>query len=81
MQLKKAYRLIYRSALAWNEMLDELRVQFTAGPAAEFLPFFSVGKRGFVQERRTPPGAIVRLMREDADDSGVSFPEVEKKVG
>jgi hypothetical protein len=34
-----------------------------------------------VQERRTPPGAIVRLMRDDADDARVAMPEAEKKVG
>ena len=80
-QLKQAYRLIYRSGHSWNELLEELRRQFSAGPAAEFLPFFTSGKRGFVQERRTPPGAIVRLMRDDADEADVSMPEMEKKVG
>lgn len=83
-QLKSAYRVIYRSGLTWNEMLDALRLQFPAGPAAEFLPFFLGGKRGFVQERRTPPGAIVRLVRDDADDAddaSVTMPEIEKKVG
>ena len=80
-QLKRAYRLIYRSALPWNKMLAELRVQFTSGPAAEFLPFFTTGTRGFVPERRTPPGAIVRLMRHDADDAADSLQEVEKKAG
>jgi UDP-N-acetylglucosamine acyltransferase len=80
-QLKAAYRAIYRSGLMWQEMLDLLRLQFPAGPAAEFLPFFLGGKRGFVQERRTPPGAIVRLVREDADESMITLPEAEKKVG
>jgi UDP-N-acetylglucosamine acyltransferase len=80
-QLKAAYRAIYRSGLMWQEMLDLLRLQFPAGPAAEFLPFFLGGKRGFVQERRTPPGAIVRLVRDDADESTIALPEAEKKVG
>jgi UDP-N-acetylglucosamine acyltransferase len=80
-ELKAAYRLIYRSGFSWEETLEALRVEFPSGPAAEFLPFFTSGKRGFVQERRTPPGAIVRLMRDDADDAAISFPEVEKKVG
>jgi hypothetical protein len=66
----------------WQETLDMLRVQFTEGPAAEFLPFFLAGgKRGYVQERRTPPGAIVRLMRDEADETTDTVPEVEKKVG
>lgn len=81
-QLKAAYRMIYRSGLAWDEMLDALRVQFPVGPAAEFLPFFLAGgKRGFVQERRTPPGAIVRLMREEDDETAARTIEAEKKVG
>ena len=80
-ELKSAYRVIYRSGLTWQEMLEELRMQFASGPAAEFLPFFLGGKRGFVQERRTPPGAIVRLMRDEADDNSIVLPEAEKKVG
>ena len=79
-QLKAAYRVIYRSGLTWQEMLDTLRNEFTSGPAAEFLPFFLGGKRGFVQERRTPPGAIVRLMRDEAED-GDQMPVYEKKAG
>jgi hypothetical protein len=80
-QLKSAYRIIYRSGLTWQEMLDTLRLQFQHGPAAEFQPFFTGGKRGFVQERRTPPGAVVRLLRDDADDSPAAMREAEKKVG
>lgn len=83
LELKSAYRVIYRSGLAWNEMLDALRTKFASGPAAEFEPFFRGGKRGFVQERRTPPGAIVRLMRDDdgtVDDAAPTF-EFEKKAG
>jgi UDP-N-acetylglucosamine acyltransferase len=80
-QLKAAYRLIYRSGLTWEETLDMLRAQFTDGPAAEFLPFFMDSKRGFVQERRTPPGAIVRLLREDDEDDAAKLAEAEKMVG
>ncbi len=80
-QLKAAYRTIYRSGLTWEETLDVLRAQFTDGPAAEFLPFFRDSKRGFVQERRTPPGAIVRLVRDDDEDGIATLAEAEKKVG
>jgi UDP-N-acetylglucosamine acyltransferase len=79
-QLKAAYQVIYRSGLAWEEILDVLGLEFPDGPAAEFLPFFLDGKRGFVQERRTPPGAIVRLHR-DEDAEPVELPQAEKKVG
>ncbi len=81
LQLKSAYRVIYRNGLMWQEMLDALRMQFPNGPAAEFAPYFLGGKRGFVQERRTPPGAVVRLVRDDADEPSVALPEAEKKVG
>jgi UDP-N-acetylglucosamine acyltransferase len=81
LQLKAAYRIIYRSGLAWEEMLDTLRQRFVSGPAAEFLPFFLTNKRGFVQERRTPPGAIVRLVREEEDDATLTIVEAEKKAG
>jgi hypothetical protein len=73
--------VIYRSGFTWQEMLDALREQFTAGPAAEFLPFFLGGKRGFVQERRTPPGAIVRLVRDENEENTGAVPMYEKKVG
>lgn len=58
-ELKKAYRVIYRSGMTWPETLCALSEQFTAGPAAHFLPFLSTGKRGFVQERRTPRMATI----------------------
>jgi UDP-N-acetylglucosamine acyltransferase len=83
-QLKQAYRVIYRSGLAWSELLDVLRLQFPTGPASEFEPFFVGGQRGFVQERRTPPGATVRLVREDGDTQDVDAEvtiEVEKLAG
>lgn len=82
-QLKTAYRAIYRSALPWDEMLDVLESQFTTGPAAEYAQFFREGTRGFVQERRTPPGATVRLMRDEHDEeSEATLPvEVEKLAG
>ncbi len=61
-QLKSAYRLIYRSGLRWVEILEQLK-QFTTGPAADFHAFLSQGTRGFVQERRMPPGATLKLRR------------------
>jgi UDP-N-acetylglucosamine acyltransferase len=50
-QLKAAYRLIYRSGLRWPEVLERLTVEFASGPAAQFHPFFTSGKRGFVPDR------------------------------
>lgn len=66
-QLKAAYRLIYRQGYCFDEMLSALDAEFTAGPAAEFAGFFRRGKRGFVQERRRPPQAAIRLHRADGE--------------
>lgn len=59
--LKEAYRLIYRSGLAFEEMVASLEERFETGPAAQFAPFFRSSRRGFVQERRSPPRPVIRL--------------------
>lgn len=75
-ELKAAYRVIYRSELNWQEIVPELQSQFPTGVAADFHQFLSEGTRGFAQERRTPPGATVRLHREAGAD-----PSQERKAG
>jgi UDP-N-acetylglucosamine acyltransferase len=65
--LKRAYRVIYRGGHKWSEVLETLQTEFATGPAAAFHKFLSTGARGFVQERRMPPGATIKLRgREDA---------------
>jgi len=84
LDLKDAYRLVYRSGLAWDEMLDALGNQFTDGPAAEFHAFFVGGhQRGFVQERRTPPGATVRIVRDEPEgtEQTPALVDAEKMAG
>jgi UDP-N-acetylglucosamine acyltransferase len=68
--LKAAYRLIYRSGLKWTEVLDQLKRNHKTGPAAELLPFLSQGTRGFVQERRMPPNATLKLRRASDEEGG-----------
>lgn len=51
-ELKSAYRVIYRSGLAWNDTLEVLANTFQSGPAAEFHLFLSESERGIVQERK-----------------------------
>ena len=58
-QLKAAYRILYRSGMKWSDTLAALEARFTNGMAAEFAPFLAQGRRGFVQERRTPRAATV----------------------
>ena len=67
-QLKLAYRVIYRSGLKWAAILEQLKTQFAEGPAAEFHKFLTQGTRGFVQERRMPPGATLKLRRATDDE-------------
>ncbi len=75
-QLKEAYRVIYRSGVRWAEVLELLKARFTTGAAAAFTEFFSEGKRGFVQERRTPPSATLKLVPDTKDAA-----EEVRKVG
>jgi len=70
-ELKAAYRVIYRSGLMWSEVLTELKKQFTNGPAASFHEFLSQGSRGFVQERRVPPAATLRIRRDEEEESAM----------
>ena len=75
-QLKAAYRLIYRSNLTWNEILKELQRDFAEGPAAHYHQFFSATTRGILPERRLPPGATLKLRREEHE----SLPELRVKA-
>ena len=65
--LKSAYRLVYRRGLPWKDVLEALRTEFTSGPVTQLLDFLSAGTRGFVQERRAPPAATLRLRVPDED--------------
>jgi len=68
LQLKAAYRLIFRSGLRWSEITKLLVEQFPTGPAAAFLPFLSKGNRGFLHERRTPRSATLRIPDSSSQD-------------
>jgi UDP-N-acetylglucosamine acyltransferase len=67
-RLKAAYRLIYRSGLAWAEILRQLKSEFADAPggqpAAEFYRFLSATTRGIISERRGPAEATIKLHRE-----------------
>ncbi len=60
-QLKRAYRVIYRSGLRWNEILATLNAEFFDGPAARFREFFTTSSRGYCRERRGPAVATIPL--------------------
>ena len=74
--LMAAYRIIYRSGLIWDEIIEQLRVRFPTGPAALFHEFLSTTARGIVAERRAPPGATIKLR-----DAVEEEPSVRVKFG
>jgi UDP-N-acetylglucosamine acyltransferase len=81
LQVKQAYRVIYRQGLLFNDMVAALEERFHVGPASEFAEFFRNGKRGFIQERRSPPRATVKLHTADdeADDATAAAATIELK--
>jgi UDP-N-acetylglucosamine acyltransferase len=68
-QLKKAYRVLYRSTLLWNDVLAKLATEFPEGPAVHLHEFCTQTRRGIVPERRMPPGATIKLCREPEEDA------------
>jgi UDP-N-acetylglucosamine acyltransferase len=70
-QLKACYRIIYRSGLTWKDMLVRLAESVLEGPALALVEFFQGGTRGFSQERRTPPGATLKLHQESESTEAV----------
>jgi len=68
LQLKAAYRVIYRQGLRWCEVLEILERDFSTGPAAAFTEFLRCGKRGFIRERRISRKATLKIAAVDADD-------------
>ena len=68
LQLKEAYRIIYRLGLRWKEVLAQLQEQFADGPAALFHEFLKQGKRGFTQERRISRKATLKIVDPSQDE-------------
>lgn len=66
-ELKRAYRVIYRSGLLWNDVLEHLRTEFSTGPAALFYQFLATTTRGILPERRTPSGATLKLRKPESE--------------
>jgi UDP-N-acetylglucosamine acyltransferase len=68
LQLKEAYRVIYRRGLKWEAILERLKTEFVDGPAALFHEFLAKTTRGILSERRLPPGATLKLRREEEEE-------------
>jgi UDP-N-acetylglucosamine acyltransferase len=68
LQLKQAYRVIYREARRWSEVLAILKSDFSTGPAAAFHEFLQTGNRGFIQERRISRKATLKIVDPAQDE-------------
>jgi len=79
-QLKEAYRMIYRQGLPFDEMVAAVEREFRTGPASEFAEFFRHSKRGFVQERRSPPKVAIRV-HPAADELGDDVADLKRLAG
>lgn len=72
--VKEGYRIIYRSGESFERRLEMLAEQCSEGPASELEPFLRDTSRGFVRERRSPPGGTIRVI-EDALDTAIDRPD------
>lgn len=77
LQLKSAYRVIYREGRRWSEVLEILKTDFNTGPAAAFHEFLKSGNRGFVQERRISSKATLKIV--DPDRSATEHDESRRR--
>jgi UDP-N-acetylglucosamine acyltransferase len=81
-EIKEAYRIIYRSGESFADRLAMLSERFQEGPAAELEPFLRDTSRGYVRERRSPPGGTIRVI-DDAMDTPLerSHPATARRAG
>jgi UDP-N-acetylglucosamine acyltransferase len=73
-ELKEAYRIVYRQGLSATAAAAALETKFAQGPPLDWATFMTSGERGFLQERRRPPGAVLRVF------STETTPEVLRKA-
>lgn len=70
--LKRAYRIIFRSNLTNREALERVRREFPMSPAVHFADFLAESERGFIQARSRGRGVDVsrpqlRVLSNDKD--------------
>ena len=68
-QLKDAYRVIYRSGLAWIEILAALKRNSSTARPPNSCRFSSSPSGESIPERRMPPGATLRIHAEDDEEA------------
>jgi len=69
-QLKEAYHLVFRSELAWRDILKALEERYTKGAVMELTRFLSSTTRGVLREGRHHPGTPPQLKLHRADENG-----------
>lgn len=79
LDLKKAYRLLYRAGLPLAEAISQLKSCFPSGAASEFANFLANCKRGFIQERRRATVAPLKLFQ--PNDGENDRPDSRKLAG
>ncbi|MDR2345907.1 MAG: acyl-ACP--UDP-N-acetylglucosamine O-acyltransferase [Planctomycetaceae bacterium] len=61
--LKEVYRLVYRSGIAWKEILQKLQESYSTGVAAEITRFILATKRGIVHEGRYAENSLIKFSK------------------
>ncbi|MDR1384535.1 MAG: acyl-ACP--UDP-N-acetylglucosamine O-acyltransferase [Planctomycetaceae bacterium] len=69
-QLKEAYHIIFRSELAWRDILKTLEERYTKGAVVELTRFLTTTSRGILREGRRHPNALSQLKLHRATESG-----------
>ena len=67
--LKEAYRLIFRSGMATDDIAAAVVAAFPTGPASVYVRFLKSARRGFVRERQVPRDATIRLHQPEREDA------------
>ncbi|MDR1053685.1 MAG: acyl-ACP--UDP-N-acetylglucosamine O-acyltransferase [Planctomycetaceae bacterium] len=75
--LKEVYMLVYRSGLAWKDILQKLQDQYSTGIAAEVTKFVMTTKRGIVHEGRYAENSLIKFCR-PTEDKNTTEPKNEE---
>lgn len=79
--LKTVYRLVFRSGLAWKEILERMQKEHSIGPGAEVTQFLLGTKRGIVSERRSAIRRPLRLHSNEESDEEDDIKMLKVAVG
>lgn len=80
-EIKEAYRIIYRSGESFADRLTLLTERFQEGPASELESFLRDTARGYVRERRSPPGSTIRVIEDALDTASDRAEQAARRAG